>query len=104
VAIEAARERNMETVGIRELKNKLTYYLKLTRKGNKIVVTDRGTPVAIIQSIDRIKNSSSLDERLATLAKRGMVRQPQKRGKLPSFKSVKAVGKPASEIIIEERR
>jgi prevent-host-death family protein len=94
----------METVGIRELKNKLTYYLKLTKEGNKIVVTDRGTPVAVIQSIDRIKNNTSVEERLATLAKRGMVRLPQRRGKLPPFKSVKAIGKPASEIIIEERR
>jgi prevent-host-death family protein len=104
VAIEAARERNMERVGIRELKNKLTYYLKLAREGNKIVVTDRGTPVAVIQGIDRIKNNSSLEERLATLAKRGMLRLPQKRRKLASFKSVKAVGKPASEVIMEERR
>jgi len=94
----------METVGIRELKNKLTYYLKLTREGNKIVVTDRGTPVAVIQSIDRIRNNTSVEERLAALAKRGMVRLPQKRGKLPPFKSVKAIGKAASEIIIEERR
>jgi prevent-host-death family protein len=94
----------METVGIRELKNKLTYYLKLTREGNKIVVTDRGTPVAVIQSIDRIKNNTSVEERLASLAKRGMVRLPQKRGELPPFKSVKATGKPASEIIIEGRR
>jgi len=94
----------METVGIRELKNKLTYYLKLTREGNKIVVTDRGTPVAVIQSIDRIKNNTSVEERLAAFAKRGMVRLPQKQGKLSPFKSVKTIGKPASEIIIEERR
>ena len=45
----------METVGIKELKNKLTYYLKLTKGGSKIIVTDRGSPVAIIQSIDRMR-------------------------------------------------
>jgi len=33
-----------------------------------------------------------------------MLRLPLKKGKLPPFKSVKAAGKPASEIIIEERR
>jgi len=94
----------MEMVGIKELKNKLTYYLKLTKEGNKVIVTDRGTPVAIIQSIDRIKNNAGIEERLASLAKRGMLRLPRKKGKLPPFKSVKATGKPASEIIIEDRR
>ena len=94
----------METVGIKELKNKLTYYLKLTKEGNKVIVTDRGTPVAIIQSIDRIKNNAGIEERLASLAKRGMVRLPLKKGKLPPLKSAKATGKPASEIIIEDRR
>jgi len=94
----------METVGIKELKNKLTYYLKLTKEGSKIIVTDRGSPVAIIQSIDRMRNKTGIEERLASLAKRGMLRLPLKKGKLPPFKSVKAAGKPASEIIIEERR
>jgi prevent-host-death family protein len=91
-------------VGIRELKNKLTYYLKLTQEGDEIIVTDRASPVAIIQSIDRVKNKVGVEERLASLAKRGMLRLPLRRGKLPPFKSVKVTGKPASEIIIEERR
>ena len=94
----------METVGIKELKNKLTYYLKLTKGGSKIIVTDRGAPVAMIQRINRIRNNTGVEERLASLAKRGMLRLPLKKGKLPPFKSVKASGKPASEIIIEERR
>jgi len=94
----------METVGIKELKNRLTYYLKLTKEGNRIIVTDRGSPVAIIQSIDGMRNKTGIEERLASLAKRGMLRLPLKKGKLLPFKSVKAAGKPASEIIIEERR
>jgi prevent-host-death family protein len=97
-------ENPMETVGIRELKNKLTYYLKLTKEGSKIIVTDRGSPVAIIQSIDRMRNKMGVEERLASLARKGMLRLPLKKGKLPPFKSVKAPGKPASEIIIEERK
>jgi len=94
----------METVGIKELKNKLTYYLKLTKEGNKVIVTDRGTPVAILKSIDRVKNKVGVEERLASLAKRGMLRLPLKKGKLLPFKSVKVTGKPASRIILEERR
>jgi prevent-host-death family protein len=94
----------MEVVGIKELKNKLTYYLRLTRQGNKIVVTDRGSPVAIIRSVDEIEENEDVEERLASLAKRGMVRLPVKRGKFKKFKAIQVPGKPASEIIIEERR
>ena len=36
----------MATVGVRELKNGLSRYLARVRKGEIIVVTDRGEPVA----------------------------------------------------------
>ena len=36
----------MLTVGVRELKNRLTYYLKAVKQGDDIVVTERGMPVA----------------------------------------------------------
>jgi len=51
-----------------------------------------------------MRNRTGIEERLASLAKRGMLRLPLKKGKLPPFKSVKAAGKPVSETIIEERR
>ncbi len=38
----------MKTVGSRELKNRLGRYLGLVRKGETIIVTDRGKPVARI--------------------------------------------------------
>jgi prevent-host-death family protein len=94
----------MQMVGVKELKNKLTYYLRLTKGGNKIIVTDRGTPIAVLHSLDRIQKNAGIEERLASLAKRGMIRLPLRQGKLPPFKAVKAKGKPASEIIMEERR
>lgn len=94
----------MHLVGIRELKNRLTHYLGLTKEGSNIIVTDRGTPVAILHSLDKIEEKAGMEERLAALAKRGVVRLPIKKGKLPYMESIKTQGKPASEIIIEERR
>ncbi len=94
----------MQMIGIKELKDKLTYYLKMTRRGDNVIVTDRGAPIAIIHSLDRIESNAGVDERIGSLAKRGMIRLPLKRGKLTAFKSIEAAGKPASEIIIEERR
>ena len=35
----------MSAVGVRELKNRLTYYLRRARKGEEVIVTERGRPV-----------------------------------------------------------
>ncbi len=94
----------MQYVGIRELKAKLTYYIGLTKKGDSVIVTERGAPVAVLHSLDVIAPKAGLEEKLASLAKRGMINLPTKRGKLPPFKSIKAKGKPLSKIIIEDRK
>lgn len=36
----------MRTVGVRELKNKLSHYLRLVQAGESVLVTDRGSVVA----------------------------------------------------------
>jgi prevent-host-death family protein len=94
----------MFLVGIKELKNKLTYYLKLTKRGDRIVVTERGSPIAVLHALDQIEESAGLEERLASLGKKGMLKLPTKAQKLPSFRAIMASGKPASEIIVEDRR
>ena len=94
----------MQTVGVKELKNKLTHFLKLTRGGDRIIVTDRGSPIAILHSLDHVEEDAGKEERLAVLSKRGMIKLPAKRGKMRSFKSIQVSGRPGSEIIIEDRR
>jgi prevent-host-death family protein len=93
----------MHTAGIKELKNRLTHYIKLIKQGDPVVVTDRGKPVAILHGLDRMEEGAGVDERLAALANRRMVRFPPKRAQLAPFAGVKGTGKPASEIIIEDR-
>ena len=94
----------MEMVGIKELKNRLTHYLRLTRKGDKIIVTDRGFPVAVLHSLDAIEANDSIEEKLAALARRGTLKLPAKAARLATFKRLGLRGKPASQIIIAERR
>ncbi len=94
----------MQKVGIKELKDKLTYYLKLTREGDSIIVTDRGAPVAIIHSLDIIEETASTEEKLASLAKKGLIRLPKAVRSLGRSKSVETTGQPASAIIVEERK
>jgi prevent-host-death family protein len=94
----------MHIVGIRDLKNRLTHYLKLTRQGDKVVVTDRGAPFAIIHSLKEVEPHAGTEEKLASLATQGLIRLPKGKAKLSPFKGVKTGGEPASRIIIGERR
>ncbi len=94
----------MQTVGVKELKDKLTYYLKIVREGGRVVVTDRGKPVAILHSLDQLEADAGAEERLASAARKNLVRLPCRKGGLGSFRAAEAGGRPASEIILEERR
>lgn len=42
----------MSRIGVKELKNRLTHYLRRTQKGEEIIVTDRGRPIALLQQIE----------------------------------------------------
>jgi len=57
----------MGVVSVRELKNRLTSYLRRARKGEKVIVTVRGRPVAVLQSLQRLHRPAALETRLAAL-------------------------------------
>jgi prevent-host-death family protein len=42
----------MQTIGIRELKARLSHYLDRVQTGERLTVSDRGRPVATIEPID----------------------------------------------------
>jgi prevent-host-death family protein len=93
----------MSSVGIKDLKNRLTYYIRLAKHGEELVVTERGKPVALIQSLHSAKDITTLEARLARLAAQGIATLPKRR---PSskIKPTKLRGKLVSRIILEERR
>ena len=93
----------MNTVGIKELKNRLTHYMRLARAGEEIIVTDRDKPIALIQKIEMINQPRSEEAILARLASEGSITLAKK-GALTRFKPVRIKGRSASEMIAEDRR
>lgn len=61
----------MRAVGIRELKNKLSHYIRLVEAGESILVTHRGTVVAELRSPDTSSRSLELESGLVELAREG---------------------------------
>jgi len=53
-------------VSIRELKSRLSYYLRLIRKGESVVIIDRGVPIGRI-----VPMGQDLDQRLAAMRETG---------------------------------
>lgn len=92
------------SVGVKELKDKLTHYLAIAREGGRVIVTDRGKPVAVVGSLGRDKGKESVGERLAKMARAGLVIPPSASGAFPRIKRAKIKGKPLSQTVIEDRR
>ena len=93
----------MIEVGVRQLKNSLTRYLRLVEKGQSVLVTNRRRPVAVMQKPDR--NSTRTEEEvIAALVAEGKLVPAAKPGPFKPFKPLKIRGKPLSQTIIEDRR
>lgn len=89
----------MISTGVKELKNKLSYYLREVKKGEKILVTERERVIATITPVERAEE----DSQLIALVREGFA--SWNGGKPAGSKPpVKIKGKTVSEIILEDRR
>ena len=92
----------MTSVGLRELKNHLSKYIHRAEKGEDVLVTDRGKPVARISGMS--DEASRIEEGLRRMETEGLLRRPTKSRRRKPWPLVKLPGKPASEMVIEDRR
>ena len=89
----------MISVGIKDLKNRLSHYLREVKKGEKILITERDQVIATILPVERGEE----DSRLLSLVKEGFA--TWKGGKpTGSRHPVKIKGKAVSDIVLEDRR
>ena len=63
----------MKTVGLRELKNRLSEYVREVRSGEGVLVTDRGEVVAELIPPGQAVGEGSVPSGLVALAKRGQL-------------------------------
>ncbi|MBX3332332.1 MAG: type II toxin-antitoxin system prevent-host-death family antitoxin [Nitrospira sp.] len=89
----------MSQVGVRELKNRLSGYLKRVQGGEEIVVTERGRSVARIVPV----KPASLKQALEPMLRDGAVRwsggKPRGASRRPVIR-----GKSVADTVKEERR
>ncbi len=89
----------MDSVGVRDLKNDLSRHLKRVRAGTRLVVTERGRPIATLVPIDAPADVAWAHRLVAA------GRAHWSGGKPTGSKSPRRVsGQPAADIVLEDRR
>ena len=86
-------------VGARELKVRLGTYLRRVRQGQRLIVTDRGHPVAELRPIGGEAGAGAF---LAELEARGVVTRPTRK-RLTSFRLIESRDQPLSAAVLEDR-
>jgi prevent-host-death family protein len=96
----------MKSVGVRELKNNLSAYVRAARQGETVLVTDRGEIVAKLGPPER---PEQFEHPLAEMARRGEVRlgklmTPEEKATLYSWRGPPLLHGITSAQIIDELR
>jgi len=86
----------MISVGIKELKEKLSGYVNKVRHGEELVVTDRGKEIALVLPISR--------ERTAVKQLVGSGRAVWSGGKPAGVRGIKVKGGAIAKTVLEDRR
>jgi len=88
------------TVAVRDLKNRLSEYLRRVRAGERIVVTDRGHPIAELAPLETGQLSPA--QRLRRLSASGDVTLPRG-GSLRPVRALVVRGRPVSRTLLDDR-
>lgn len=86
----------MISVGIKELKEKLSGYVDKVRHGEELVVTDRGKEIALVSPISQ--------ERQAVRRFTASGKAQWSGGKPGGLKGIKVKGKSLSKTVLDDRR
>mgnify|MGYP001379928698 FL=1 len=86
----------MTSVGVKELKARLSSYIDKVYKGEQVIITEHGREVAIISPISKERRI------IQSLIESGKAHWSG--GKPKVIEGVRLRGKPLSETIMEERR
>lgn len=92
----------MVNAGIKEVKNNLSRLLARVKAGEEILITKRGKPVARI--VKENQGDKSIRAALEPLIQRRLITLPSRSILKDRISAVETLGKPVSEIVIEDRR
>lgn len=87
-------------IGLREANQRFSRVIRAVRSGRKVVLTERGQPIAIVAPVRESGRGEALLRRLEAA---GLIRRASKRKPMPPWRSRPVKGVPLSRTIREER-
>lgn len=89
-------------VSVRELKDRLSEYLRRVERGERVVVTDRKRPVAELGPAKRGRMTQ--EQWLEFLEERGELTRSQRTRRFADAEPTRIRGRPLSKTILDDRR
>jgi prevent-host-death family protein len=89
-------KKTVQTVGLKQLKTHLGEYVNMIRRGERIIITDRGSEIAELTPLS--------ESRKTMLALRSSGKMNWNGGKPAGLRGASVKGKPIAETVIENRR
>lgn len=90
-------------VGTALLKNKLSYYLHKVQRGERIVVTDHGVPVARLVPLGADLEKNDPQAKLNELASLGLIRLAVQKNSVKHHPKLDLGGNLASKYLLDDR-
>lgn len=87
-------------IGLRDANQQFSRLMKAVRRGQEVVLTDRGKPLAVVKPIPNVEEAEAVVHRLEAA---GVLRPASKRGTLPAWSPRKLRRVPLSKTVHEER-
>lgn len=86
-------------IGLRDANQRFSRAIKAVKAGEEVVLTERGTPIAVIKPWPAPRR----DPVLQRLERAGIVRAPARRAPMPGWRPRVVKGAPVSQTIREDR-
>ena len=89
-------------LGLREANQRFSKAIKAVRAGQKVILTERGRPIAVIT---QLKEQDAPEAALRAMAGEGLITLASRKGPMPPprWRPLKVKGQPLSQTIIGDR-
>ena len=90
----------MKSVGLREINQAFSRYMKIVKAGEDVLITERGRPIAVIKPL---ASETDMDVKIRLLEADGLLSPPQKQGQLTNHSPISLSGQALSRTISDIR-
>jgi prevent-host-death family protein len=90
----------MKAVGLREINQHFSHYIKAVKAGEEVIITERGKPVAIIKPV---APTTDLDAKIRCLEAEGLLTPPLLEGSPKIHPAVPLSGQGLAQTVSEMR-